>query len=256
MVVMFVGIVLFMSIQFVPSSAQQDCWDRIQTCIAGADSAAKFQEECCTIISEEISTERECFCSVKPILDQNATLADSLSNVLSLCDGIASFNTICSGSAPSPIATPPSSTPATLEPSEDASCWEEIGTCIQKNLNRSELEPTLNPDSPAFNVTEFFCCPLMQQAARTEKQCFCAINTVIQDNPDSATNITLVLSACNIASSTASLNNFCQAPSDSPTQSLAISAGKSEVDKGAANKITMIGSLSGLFIIFTYVLLH
>lgn len=50
----------------------------------------------------------------------------------------------------------------------------------------------------------------MQQTAITEKQCFCTINTFVQQNPLEAQNITLVLSACDIiADSVDSLNNFC-----------------------------------------------
>ncbi|XP_021725660.1 uncharacterized protein LOC110692892 isoform X1 [Chenopodium quinoa] len=306
---MMVGIVLLMSMQlYVPSLAQKECWQNIRTCLNDVETWDEFQEECCKIVFEEINSEKECFCSVKPNLDRNVSIAGAVSKILTVCD-IASFDTICSDSDSSPITPDPPSTPDSITPAPqpspplefEAVCWREIDHCIDRSHNRSELEPTLNPSSPAFNLTEFLCCPLMQQTARIDKECFCTIKPFLEENPDQITNTTLVMSACNIVTSITSLNNFCQGSSNPTTKALSLSngeasspnsapiirpshdsmeslskasivitmnssdasaptkppsSGNTEAEKSAANKISMIGSLSGLFVIFTYVLFH
>lgn len=89
-------------------------------------------------------------------------------------------------------------------------CWEKVSECIDKNGNNSMSKPELDPSSPSFNVTEFLCCDLMQQAAVNDKKCFCNINTFVKENPSEAANTTVVLSICKIVEdSVASLNSFC-----------------------------------------------
>ncbi|KMT12567.1 hypothetical protein BVRB_5g098120 [Beta vulgaris subsp. vulgaris] len=255
-VMMMVGIVLFMSMQFMPSSAQDSsfCWNRIMTCRQGAHTPPEFREVCCPVFTQIITNETPCFCSIQPNL--NATDVDGISMLLSLCNVGATFDTICPGgtsqspqqapssppqSAQSPTAlspgpnSSPSVTPAAptpgsslspspsgaspaAEPASSETCWEEIGQCLTNNVNSTE--PQFDTSSPSFNVTEFFCCPLIQESARNEKQCFCTMNTVITQDPSLAPNVTQLLGACGIADSVASLNSFCQG--EAPTPSLAL----------------------------------
>lgn len=94
---MMVGIVLFMTIQLKPSSAQEDCWQKIITCVENSASPEEFQQQCCESLLQEINNERECFCSFKPVLLQNATLDGFVSRLLSLCGLTTSFHAICPG---------------------------------------------------------------------------------------------------------------------------------------------------------------
>ncbi|XP_021743950.1 cysteine-rich receptor-like protein kinase 10 isoform X2 [Chenopodium quinoa] len=92
--------------------------------------------------------------------------------------------------------------------SQSGICWEKYDQCVSNNLNSTE--PQFDKSSPSFNITEFICCDLLRQSAVNEKQCFCNVNTFITENPSFAPNVTLVLGACGIADSVASLNAFCQ----------------------------------------------
>ncbi|KNA18505.1 hypothetical protein SOVF_070140 isoform A [Spinacia oleracea] len=98
-------------------------------------------------------------------------------------------------------------------------CWENITQCMTSNLNSTE--PQFDRSSASFNLTEFLCCNLILQSVRNEKECFCNINTFISQDPSSAPNVILVLGACGVADSVASVNALCQdfqAPS--PTSAL------------------------------------
>ena len=77
-------------------------------------------------------------------------------------------------------------------------------------MNNTAVKPELDPSSPSFNATEFFCCDLMQEAATTDKKCFCNINDFVMENPTLAANTTILLSVCNIIDfSLTSLDDFC-----------------------------------------------
>uniref|UniRef100_A0A803L6H5 Protein kinase domain-containing protein n=2 Tax=Chenopodium quinoa TaxID=63459 RepID=A0A803L6H5_CHEQI len=81
---------------------------------------------------------------------------------------------------------------------------------MQDHIDRSGSEPQFNSSSSMFNLSEFLCCPLIQQTAQTEKQCFCFVNTFINQNPSFESNVTLVLSYCQVANSLTSLKTYCQ----------------------------------------------
>ncbi|XP_021738163.1 putative receptor-like protein kinase At4g00960 [Chenopodium quinoa] len=49
-------------------------------------------------------------------------------------------------------------------------CWVNITNCMQDHLDRSGSEPQYNSSSSMFNLSEFLCCPLIQQTSQTEKQ--------------------------------------------------------------------------------------
>ncbi|XP_056687581.1 uncharacterized protein [Spinacia oleracea] len=251
---MFVGIIVFLSMTTL--SAQEgfpgECWERIENCTSSL-TPGEIQEQCCPVITQEISDERECFCGVKPLVLQNVTIADTLSDLLTLCSVASSFDTLC------PVKF------------EEAPCWIEINDCIGNNVNVSESEPQFDPSSPMFNATELLCCPLIQKAARIEKQCFCSVNTFIEKNPTLAKNTTDILSICSIADSAASLIDLCvvegPSPSPAPTpllrteESLKAASPSTEESKTTAeasstNKITITGSLCILLVLLTNVLYY
>lgn len=95
---MFVGIIVFLSMTTL--SAQEgfpgECWERIENCTSSL-TPGEIQEQCCPVITQEISDERECFCGVKPLVLQNVTIADTLSDLLTLCSVASSFDTLCPG---------------------------------------------------------------------------------------------------------------------------------------------------------------
>ncbi|KMT12570.1 hypothetical protein BVRB_5g098140 [Beta vulgaris subsp. vulgaris] len=219
----------------MPSSAQEspigECWERFNTCTAGVATAGEFQEQCCPVLTQDISNERECFCGIKPQL-QNATNAEAFSQLLTLCSVTASFDALC------PVEF------------QEAPCWEMINNCIGSNVNNNGSEPRFNPSSPLFNSTEFLCCPLMQQITSTERQCFCTINTFIKDNPSHVKNTTDLLSVCGIANSAASLGSVCsgQAPSPAPVS-------PPQAKTNAASNIAMTGSLSSLLVLVAYIVM-
>lgn len=97
-VLMMVGFVLFLTItiQVIPSSAQVECWERIQLCLEGTASQAEFEQQCCPLLLQEITNERECFCSIKPVFLQNATIAGAVSGLVSVCS-TTSFLNFCPG---------------------------------------------------------------------------------------------------------------------------------------------------------------
>lgn len=99
------------------------------------------------------------------------------------------------------------SIPITVQ-SQSGICWENITQCMTSNLNSTE--PQFDRSSASFNLTEFLCCNLILQSVRNEKECFCNINTFISQDPSSAPNVILVLGACGVADSVASVNALCQ----------------------------------------------
>lgn len=93
---MVVGIIIVVVLLFMPTSAQEDsCWDRIGTCLSSVSSDEI--EQCCPVLTGEINDERDCFCGVERVLAENATIADAVSQFLSVCSVNASFNTLCPG---------------------------------------------------------------------------------------------------------------------------------------------------------------
>ncbi|XP_021855956.1 uncharacterized protein [Spinacia oleracea] len=116
-VLMMVGFVLFLTItiQVIPSSAQVECWERIQLCLEGTASQAEFEQQCCPLLLQEITNERECFCSIKPVFLQNATIAGAVSGLVSVCS-TTSFLNFCPGDVSSPVETPPSLPPGGSTP--------------------------------------------------------------------------------------------------------------------------------------------
>lgn len=98
---MLLAIIMLMSMQFMPSSAQQDlpgeCWKNIGTCRRNATTAEEFKQECCPVLVKELLNSTDCFCGVKQILDQDPSVADGISQLLTICNIGASFETICSG---------------------------------------------------------------------------------------------------------------------------------------------------------------
>ncbi|KAL2925945.1 DnaJ-like protein subfamily C GRV2, partial [Bienertia sinuspersici] len=180
-VAMVVGIVMLTwSNQLMTSSAQPGCWERIITCIEAVETNAEVQQECCPIVLQEISNERECFCSIKPLVAQNASLSTDLSNLLSLCSVTTSFQVIC---------------PVQSKDTETAACWDDISHCVEENVNTSATDPNFDPTSPSFNMSEFLCCPLIHETAIVEKECFCTVNTFIQQFPVQAANVSFLLTA-------------------------------------------------------------
>lgn len=100
-VAMVIGLIILMSTQIVPSSAQQDlpgeCWKKIGACRKNAMTAQEFDVECCPIFIDELNNNTTCFCSLKPILEQDPSLAEGVSQLLNICKIGATFNVICSG---------------------------------------------------------------------------------------------------------------------------------------------------------------
>ncbi|CAO2827295.1 unnamed protein product [Amaranthus hypochondriacus] len=192
---MVVGIIIVVVLLFMPTSAQEDsCWDRIGTCLSSVSSDEI--EQCCPVLTGEINDERDCFCGVERVLAENATIADAVSQFLSVCSVNASFNTLC------PVKF------------QDAPCWQTVANCVGDNVNKSETVLQLDPSSSSFNATEFFCCPLMQQIATAEKHCFCSVDSLIQQDPSLEFNFTQIFTLCSITPSLAS--DFCLAQAPSP----------------------------------------
>ncbi|KMT12568.1 hypothetical protein BVRB_5g098130 isoform A [Beta vulgaris subsp. vulgaris] len=272
---MLLAIIMLMSMQFMPSSAQQDlpgeCWKNIGTCRRNATTAEEFKQECCPVLVKELLNSTDCFCGVKQILDQDPSVADGISQLLTICNIGASFETICSGSAPSPDATTPSApapganlspmgNPAPA-PAPSMHCWDSIRMCIDDNAKKGETMPQFNASSSVFNQTEFLCCPLVQQTSMIAKPCFCDVTTFLQLNPSLTSNVMEIVDGCGVADSVASLNGFCGggAPNHAPGPMMqplgsAESLGAKKSQHGAANKMAVAGSLSSLVVLLTYFL--
>lgn len=93
---MVIAALLLMLIgQFTPSSAQAGCWDRIAACLS--DAGAEDMNQCCSVLTLEITNDKECFCTIKPVLDGNVTLGRAFSAFFSLCEITSSFEKLCSG---------------------------------------------------------------------------------------------------------------------------------------------------------------
>ncbi|KMT12559.1 hypothetical protein BVRB_5g098050 isoform A [Beta vulgaris subsp. vulgaris] len=97
----------------VEESPIEECWERFKTCTAGLATAEELQEQCCPVLTQDIRNERECFCGIKPQL-QNATNAEAFSQLLTLCSVTASFDSLCPDYPRSNPAPPPTS-PAKLK---------------------------------------------------------------------------------------------------------------------------------------------
>ncbi|KAK9698708.1 hypothetical protein RND81_08G125100 [Saponaria officinalis] len=93
----------------------------------------------------------------------------------------------------------------------DGLCWNKIGKCMLDQMGRLFDEPTTKPGptSPSFNMTQTLCCPLIEQAAQNDRECFCVMDTLAHKDPKQVSNIINLLSLCNIVDSVASLDNFC-----------------------------------------------
>ena len=93
---MVVGIIVVPSM-FMAATAKDalECWDNIGACLNSVTSEKAF-EQCCTVVAGEVTNERDCFCGVKPLLAQNATVSDSVTQLLVFCNS-PSFDTICPG---------------------------------------------------------------------------------------------------------------------------------------------------------------
>ncbi|CAO2819788.1 unnamed protein product [Amaranthus hypochondriacus] len=113
--------------------------------------------------------------------------------------------------APSQSGLPPAPTPM------EGRCWDDISACIVDHVNNTESNPEWEPLSSSFNITEFLCCPLIEQTSTTEKECFCTITTFLDQNPSQAPNITQLLTLCGIINnSVIALHNFCLGEGPSP----------------------------------------
>ncbi|KAL2901831.1 hypothetical protein RDABS01_026913, partial [Bienertia sinuspersici] len=174
--IMIVGIILFMSMLFMPSLAQQEqqCWRRIITCIEDNQTPIKFQQECCPSFLQEMETDKECFCSIKPLLLQNVTLDAVVSNLLSLCSITTSFNTIC---------------PEEKEDDLRGNCWVRIEKC------------TTNATSSSSPTAFLECCPMIQEEIETERECFCSIRNRIRNKPTALNALTQLFTVCSLPGS-------------------------------------------------------
>ncbi|XP_057520994.1 uncharacterized protein LOC130801217 isoform X3 [Amaranthus tricolor] len=201
---------VLLGIQLIPLSAQQNCWDRMGNCIDENATPAKFQENCCTSFLQEITNERECFCTVKTVVSRNATLAQTLSTLLTLCNVTASIDALCPGTVPSTSEVPipsPSDTPAPSEvpslappsidlaPSELSSafppsadkaqpdCWTRMGNCWRNATTSSTI---------------LECCALMKGDIESDKECFCGIKNIVGESPTFTNLINQIFIACSI----------------------------------------------------------
>ncbi|CAO2819802.1 unnamed protein product [Amaranthus hypochondriacus] len=102
---------------------------------------------------------------------------------------------------------------------ETPSCWAKIEDCQAENVRKNETDPRFDPNSPTFNISEWFCCTLVKKTAESQKQCFCEANTAIAKDPSIGANFTLLLGACKVADSLSSLDAFCKAPPTPPPSS-------------------------------------
>ncbi|XP_021855960.1 proline-rich receptor-like protein kinase PERK2 isoform X2 [Spinacia oleracea] len=230
------GIVLLMSMTFMPSSAQQNspfCWNRIETCHRGAETPAEFQQVCCPVVAQIVTNEMPCFCSIKS--NVNATEVNGISVLLTMCNINASFDTICPGGnsgTPGSPSIPPPGTPSIppLSPT-----------------------PTLSAPPPGPNST-----PSLTPSAQTPGP-----NSNPSVTPSAPTPGTLAPTPMmppqgegpSIAPSTPTLINPPLGSAESPTALSPTTDGNTtETPTSAANKIAMAGSLSGLLVLMTYVL--
>ncbi|KNA06392.1 hypothetical protein SOVF_181500 [Spinacia oleracea] len=120
--------------------------------------------------------------------------------------------------APSPIGDP-----------DLGRCWDNIGNCLNDNINNSRSMPQFDPLSGSFNVTEFYCCSLIQEIASTETPCFCNMNTYLHQFPTMANSVFQIFTTCGIVTSLPALDRFClgEAPSPAPTPMMSLSPGNS-----------------------------
>lgn len=98
---MVLGIIMLTtSILIILSSAQEDlpgeCWKNIGACRNDVTTqSSDFLKECCPVIVKELNTNTMCFCGAKKILAQNSSLANHVSQLLTICNIGATFDTIC-----------------------------------------------------------------------------------------------------------------------------------------------------------------
>ncbi|XP_021738091.1 vegetative cell wall protein gp1-like [Chenopodium quinoa] len=225
MVIMMAGIVLFMSMQFMPSLAQRNtpfCWDRIQTCRRGAETPMEFQQVCCPVVLQIVSNEMPCFCSIKSSL--NATDVDGISMLLTVCNVTASYNKICPGvPSPSPPGTP-SAPPLSTTPTPSAS-----SPGPNSSPNVTPLAPPPGPNSSPSDTPS--PTPTGEASSLTPNP----TTTPLGEGPSTA------LSPINPPLGSA----------ESPT---ALSPNGNTTETGASNKIEMVGPLSALLVLSTCVL--
>ncbi|KAJ8420289.1 hypothetical protein Cgig2_030500 [Carnegiea gigantea] len=99
-----------------------------------------------------------------------------------------------------------------IMPSSAQQCWKNIADCLDEHFNQTS-KPEFDSNSPSFNGTEFFCCPLIQEAAQNEKPCFCEMNTFVHQNPSNNTGVLKLLNFCGVTDSESldSFDAFCSA---------------------------------------------
>ncbi|KAL2901776.1 Cysteine-rich receptor-like protein kinase 10 [Bienertia sinuspersici] len=114
---MKVGItVVFLAMLFVISSSQQGlCWKKFFSCTDTSTNPL----QCCSIITNSIEKDRECFCNGKDKIKQNFTLTTSMYTILAHCSVPYSYDTLCPEDLSWP--TSDSSTDSTVTPNVPSS---------------------------------------------------------------------------------------------------------------------------------------
>ncbi|KAL9231093.1 hypothetical protein vseg_006356 [Gypsophila vaccaria] len=91
----------------------------------------------------------------------------------------------------------------------DGLCWNKVTKCMLGQMGRLFDEPKPNQMGPSYNMTQALCCPLIEHTAQTDRECFCAMDTLAHIDATQASNVIYLLSACKIVDSVAALDNFC-----------------------------------------------
>ncbi|XP_021738099.1 uncharacterized protein LOC110704596 [Chenopodium quinoa] len=126
------------------------------------------------------------------------------------------------GPAPSPEVLSPAPTPLDL-----GGCWDGISTCWIDHVNNSQSLPQYDPLSASFNMTDFFCCSLIQETASTEKPCFCSISSYLNQNPAVSPSFVQIFTTCGVVTSIPALDDFCLGEALSPVAAPTMSPGNS-----------------------------
>uniref|UniRef100_A0A803L6H4 Protein kinase domain-containing protein n=1 Tax=Chenopodium quinoa TaxID=63459 RepID=A0A803L6H4_CHEQI len=150
-------IVVLLSMQVMATSAQEDstmlgmCWQRLSNC----NAASTAPSMCCNVLKEDIREDRECFCNVKSIINANATLANTMSQLLLVCGVPSSYNTLCpDNEAPSPtLRRVPSQCPATWDvPSTPIDTSSDETSSLDSTTSSSSIRGKLHIIIPAVIV--------------------------------------------------------------------------------------------------------
>ncbi|XP_056687381.1 cysteine-rich receptor-like protein kinase 17 [Spinacia oleracea] len=87
-------VVVLLLMQFMGSSSQGMCWQRLSNCNTESSSSSDPMM-CCKVLRNDIQNDRDCFCNVKSTINGNSSIADMMSRLLLSCGVPSSYNTLC-----------------------------------------------------------------------------------------------------------------------------------------------------------------